>query len=343
MKAYTYLGRGKSALTEKPVPHATHPRDAVVKVTLSSICTSDLHILHGAVPRAERGVTLGHEFVGVVEEAGSALSALKKGDRVAVNVETYCGECYFCRHGWVNNCTHSAGGWALGCRIDGGQAEYARIPFADTNLVRIPAHVSDEAALFAGDLLSTGYWAAKIGEIHAGDTVLVIGAGPTGYCTALCARLRGAGRLVLCEKDAFRRSFAKEHFPEAEIVSPEEALPLMRKAARGGADVVIEAAGTPESFRLAWECARPNAVVVIVAMYEEALALPLPAMYGKTLVFKPGGVDGCDMARVMEHIAAGELDAAPLLTRTFPLADIGEAYALFARRPDGVMKVAVKP
>ena len=260
MLAYTYLAKGTFALTQKPKPRLLGPRDAVVRVTLASICTSDLHIRNGAVPRAVPGIAVGHEFVGAVEEAGDAVRHVRRGDRVAVNVETYCGECFFCRNGWVNNCTHPLGGWALGCRIDGGQAEYARIPFADTNLIPIPDGVSDERALFTGDLLSTGYWAAKIAEIRKGDTVLVIGAGPAGYCAALCALLHAPARLVVCESDPFRRAFLQEHIPQAEAVSPAQALPLLSRTERGGADAVIEAAGTKESFRLAWECARPNAV-----------------------------------------------------------------------------------
>ena len=181
MRAYTYLERGVFRMTQKPRPVLRAPRDAVVRVTLASICTSDVHIRNGAVPRAVPGITVGHEFVGVVEETGSAVTHVKKGDRVAVNVETYCGTCFFCRHGWVNNCSDPNGGWALGCRIDGGLAEYARIPFADTNLVPIPDGVTDEQALFTGDLLSTGYWAAKLAHIRKGDSVLLIGAGPTGY------------------------------------------------------------------------------------------------------------------------------------------------------------------
>ena len=191
MKAYTYFGNGRSALADKPVPQLQGPCDALVRVTLGSICTSDLHILHGSVPRAVPGITLGHEMVGVVEAVGSAVDNVRPGDRVAVNVETFCGECFFCRHGYVNNCSDPLGGWALGCRIDGGQAEYVRVPYADQGLTRIPDGVSDSQALFTGDLLATGFWAARISEIVPEEgTVLIIGAGPTGICTLLCVMLR---------------------------------------------------------------------------------------------------------------------------------------------------------
>lgn len=180
MKALTYIERGRFALLDKPVTEIQDPRDAVVRVTLGSICTSDLHIKHGSVPRAVPGITVGHEMVGIVEAVGAEVTNVRPGDRVTVNVETFCGECYFCRHGWVNNCTDQNGGWAFGCRIDGGQAELVRVPYADQGLNKIPDGVSDEQALFVGDILATGFWAARISEIEPEDTVLIIGAGPTG-------------------------------------------------------------------------------------------------------------------------------------------------------------------
>ena len=342
MKAYTYLDRGKFGFTEKERPHAADARDAVVRVTLASICTSDLHIMHGSVPRAVKGIAVGHEMVGVVEEAGSAVP-FRRGDRVAVNVETYCGKCFFCRRGFVNNCTDPNGGWALGCRIDGGQAEYVRVPYADTGLTKIPDHVSDEAALFTGDILATGYWAADIAGIGQGDTVFIIGAGPTGICALLCARLKAPGRVIVCEKDPARRRFVAEHYPDVLIVPPEEAESFVRAhSAHGGADAVIEAAGTAESFRLAWACARPNAVVAVVALYDEPRILPLPEMYGKNLIFKTGGVDGCRCGEIMELIAAGKIDTTPLITHTFAFSELDRAYALFGSKAEGVMKIAIR-
>lgn len=157
MLTYTYIEHGKFELREKPEPEIVNSREAIVRVTLGSICTSDLHIKHGSVPRAVPGITVGHEMVGVVEKVGADVTSVKPGDRVTVNVETFCGECFFCRRGYVNNCTDPNGGWALGCRIDGGQAEYVRVPYADQGLNRIPDTVSDEQALFVGDVLATGF------------------------------------------------------------------------------------------------------------------------------------------------------------------------------------------
>lgn len=204
-------------------------------------------------------------MVGVVEKVGADVTVVKPGDRVTVNVETFCGECFFCRRGYVNNCTDPNGGWALGCRIDGGQAEYVRVPYADRGLNHIPDTVSDEQALLVGDVLATGFWAARISEISEEDT-----------------------------------------------------------------------------FRLAWDCARPNAIVTIVALYDKPQLLPLPDMYGKNLTFKTGGVDGCDCAEILNLIEEGKIDTTPLITHKFPLNEIEEAYRIFENRLDGVIKVAIE-
>lgn len=254
MLAYTYVEKGKFELREKPVPVLQKETDAIVKVTLSSICTSDLHIERGSVPRAVPGITVGHEMVGIVESTGRAVKKVKPGDRVTVNVETFCGECFFCKHGYVNNCTDSDGGWALGCRIDGGQAEYVRVPYADQGLNVIPSHVTDEQALFVGDILATGFWAARISEIKEEDTVLIIGAGPTGICTLLCVMLKHPKRIIVCEKDESRRGFVKKHYPEVYLAEPENLRQFVNEnSAHGGADVVLEVAGTKDTFRMAWE------------------------------------------------------------------------------------------
>ena len=343
MQTYTYVSKGKFERREKPKPVLQDARDAIVRVTLASICSSDLHIKHGSVPRAVPGITVGHEMVGIVEAVGTAVTHVKPGDRVTVNVETFCGECFFCKKGYVNNCTDKNGGWALGCRIDGGQAEYVRVPFADTGLNRIPDGVTDRQALLVGDVLATGYWAARISEITEEDTVLIIGAGPTGICTLLCVMLKKPQRIIVCEKDPGRIRFLREQYPEVLTVTPEECAAFVQaNSAHGGADVVLEVAGASSTFRLAWECARPNAIVTVVALYDTAQTLPLPEMYGKNLTFKTGGVDGCDCAQTLRLIAEGKLNTEPLITHTYPLSRIEEAYDLFENKRDGVIKVAVE-
>lgn len=342
MKAYTYIEKGKFALTDKPRPQLQDSTDAIVRVTLGSICTSDLHIKHGSVPRAVPGITVGHEMVGVVETVGADVQGIKPGDRVTVNVETFCGECFFCQHGYVNNCTSPHGGWALGCRIDGGQTEYVRVPLATQGLNRIPDSVTDEQALFVGDVLATGFWAARISKITNDDTVLIIGAGPTGICTLLCVMLKQPKRIIVCEPSEQRRAFVKQHYPNVLLTTPEQCAEFVKAHSdHGGADRVLEVAGANDTFQLAWQCARPNAIVTIVALYNEAQLLPLPNMYGKNLTFKTGGVDGCDCEEVLNLIAQGKIDTTPLITHRFPLSRIDEAYRLFENKEDGVIKIAI--
>lgn len=342
MLAYTYIEHGKFELVEKVKPKLLNPKDAIVKVTMSSICTSDLHIKHGSVPKAVKGITVGHEMVGIVEEIGSDVKNVKIGDRVTVNVETFCGECFFCKNGYVNNCTDKNGGWALGCRIDGGQTEYVRVPYADQGLNVIPQTVTDEQALFVGDILATGFWATKISEIKTDDTVLIIGAGPTGICTLLCVMLKHPKKIIVCEKDEIRRNFIKAHYPQVIVTEPETCNKLVKEESlHGGADVVIEVAGVEETFQMAWECARPNAIVTIVALYDKAMTLPLPDMYGKNLIFKTGGVDGCDCEEILSLIKEGKIDTTPLITHKYNLKDIEKAYEIFENKQDNVIKIAI--
>lgn len=342
MKAYTYINKGEFALIDKPKPTIIEPTDAIVRVTLGSICSSDLHIKHGSVPRAVPGITVGHEMVGIVEQLGADVKGVSVGDRVTVNVETFCGECFYCKHGYVNNCTSPHGGWALGCRIDGGQTEYVRVPLAEQGLNHIPDSVSDEQALFVGDILATGFWATRISEITEEDTVLIIGAGPTGICTLLCVMLKQPKRIIVCEQSEERRNFVKQHYPNVLLTTPDECEDFVKNNSdHGGADRVLEVAGGKDTFQLAWRTARPNAIVTVVALYNEAQTLPLPDMYGKNLTFKTGGVDGCDCEEVLQLIEEGKIDTTPLITHRFPLSRIAEAYSLFENKEDGVIKVAI--
>jgi len=343
MLTYTYKSKGVFGFEEKPKPEILHERDAIVKVTLASVCSSDIHIKHGSVPRAVEGITVGHEMVGIVEEIGSAVTHVKKGDRVTVNVETFCGDCFFCKNGFVNNCTDKNGGWALGCRIDGGQAEYVRVPFADQGLNKIPDTVSDRQALLVGDVLATGFWATRISEITEDDTVLIIGAGPTGICTLLCVMLKNPKKIIVCETDPNRIEFVNKHYPDVLTITPDKCLDfVMNQSEHGGVDVVLEVAGADSTFRLAYECARPNAIVTVVALYNKPQTLPLPDMYGKNLTFKTGGVDGCDCDEVLGLIEAGKINTEPLITHTFPLNEIDKAYHIFENKLDKVIKIAIE-
>ena len=227
---------------------------------------------------------------------------------------------------------------------DGGQTEYVRVPYADNGLTPIPENVSDEQALFVGDILATGYWGAKISEISEEDTVLIIGAGPTGLCTLECVQLYHPQHIVVCEADKNRRHFVRQHYPNVNVVEPTECLDALCKFKEGrGADRVIEVAGGEDTFELAWHCARPNAIVTIVALYEKEQILPLPWMYGKNLTFKTGGVDACDCEIIMQLISEGKIDTTHLITHRYPLSRIQEAYTLFAIRADNVIKTAIYP
>lgn len=344
MKAVIYEQKGTVRLVDKPVPKIQEPRDVIVKVMRASICSSDLHIRNGGVARAKEGVVVGHEFAGEIVEVGSGVKKFSVGDRVAVNVESFCGECFFCRRGHVNNCVE--GGWELGCRIDGGQAEYVRVPTADMSCTRIPESITYEQALFVGDVLATGYWAASIGEIQPADVVLVLGAGPTGLTTMMSARLFGPAVIVACDVNDDRLALAKERGLCDVIVNPKNAdvIETVRALTDGrGADVVFEVAGAKNTFELAWQAARPNAVVVVVALYEEAQSIPLHKMYGKNLTFKTGGVDASKCSDIMKLIEAGRLDTNLMITHRAPLNDIMLGYDIFANQKDGCIKWVVTP
>lgn len=346
MKAVVYREKGVFSLENRPCPQLKEPGDALVRVTLASICTSDLHIKNGAVPRAVQGVVVGHELVGEVVKTGSAVKGFVPGDRVAVNVETFCGSCFYCKNGFVNNCTDPQGGWSLGCRIDGGQAEYVRVPFAEQGLSHIPEDVCDEQALLVGDVLATGYWSAQIADIQKDGTVAVIGAGPVGLCAMMCAKLYAPSHIVAVDKNERRLTLAKEEGWADQIVNPlkQDAGEALRALTGGrGADCVIEAAGGKDTFQTAWQLARPNATVVIAALYEEPQLLPLPEMYGKNLTFKTGGVDANACEQILRLIKEGRLDTTKLITHTYPLERVMEAYELFESGEDGVIKVAIVP
>lgn len=313
---------------ERQNPEIIESSDAIIRVTRSAICTSDFHIINNAVPRYVPDTILGHEFVGEVVETGSSVSKLKVGDRVAANCITFCGECYFCRHGFINNCIK--GGWELGCRIDGGQAEYVRVPYADMGLNKIPDNVSFDSALFVGDILSSGYFAAD--GIKNGDTVAVIGVGPVGLCSMMCARYLGAKKVIAIDIDNARLEFAKQFADYTINPQSENIEQTIHEITKYGADYVIEAAGGNDTFETAWKIARANAVVFIVAMYETPQILPLNIMYGKNLTFKTGGVDAVYCDKLLQLISEGKISTDFLISKTFPFERVEDAYREFSKK-----------
>ena len=342
MKALICHKNGSIELIEKEMPKLQNDRDAIVKVILSSICTSDLHIMRGAVPRAVPETVLGHEFVGEIVEVGSAVKNLRKGDRVAANCETFCGECFFCRHGFINNC--EKGGWELGCRIDGCQAEFVRVPFADTGLTKIPENVSYESALFVGDILSSGYFGAEMCEVKKGDIIAVIGAGPVGLCAMMCAKYLGAGKIIAIDIDNSRLEIAKNQKLADFVFNPLDCdieNEVKNLTENRGADGVIECAGSKDTFEMSWKIARPNAIVGVVAMYEENQILPLPQMYGKNLTFKTGGVDAIHCAKLLDLISKGLISTDFLITHKVSLENIKSGYEIFENKQRNCLKIAV--
>lgn len=342
MKGFVWHDNKTASLDKRPVPQIKDKRDAIVKVTMSSICTSDLHIIRGFVPKAVSETILGHEFVGEVVDVGSDIKNLKKGDRVSANCETFCGQCYFCKRGFINNCLY--GGWEIGCTIDGCQAEYVRVPFADTGLTKLPDNVSYENALFVGDILSSGYWGAELCEIQKGDTVAVIGAGPVGLCSMMSAKLLGAEKIIAIDVDDTRLEIAKNQNLADVIINPlnsDAEKDVKDLTERRGADSVIEAAGGKDTFRTAWKIARANAIVALVAMYEENQTLPLPDMYGKNLTFKTGGVDAVNCSKLVNLISEKKINTDFLITHKFSLDNIQQAYKLFENKSDNCLKIAI--
>lgn len=344
MKAVVYRDKHDVVFTDRDIPKVIDPRDAIVKVGMSSICTSDLHIMHGTVPKAKKGIILGHEFAGEVVEVGPAVKKIKPGDRVVSNVETFCGECFFCRRNFVNNCVE--GGWELGCTIDGCQTEYVRVPLADNGLDILPEGADYMDYIMVSCILPSGYFGAKMLEIEPGDTIVVIGAGPTGLCTMICAQLFSPYRLIAVDVMDSRLEFAKKHGWADITINPkkEDVFEKVLELTDGrGADAVAEVAGGPDTFEMAWRLCRPNGIVGVVAMYPEAQVLPLPDMYGKNLTFKTGGVDAAYNQTLVNLIAAGKIDTRPILTHTRSLNDIMEAYKMFENHDDNCLKVAITP
>ena len=282
-------------------------------------------------------------FVIMVAVIGSEVKRIKVGDRVSANCETFCGECFFCKKGYINNCEN--GGWEIGCRIDGCQTEFVRVPFADMALNKLPNNVSDKNALFVGDVLATGYFGAEMCEITKEDTVAVIGCGPVGLCSMMCARVLGAEKIIAIDIEQSRLEIAKNQKLADFYLNPKEISienEIKSLTYGRGADKVIEAAGAHDTFELAWKIAKPNAIVAVVALYEDNQILPLPKMYGKNLTFKTGGIDAIHSEKLIDLISQGKINTDFMITHTFKLENIMEAYNVFKLKKDNCIKVAIE-
>jgi len=348
MKAAVFAEPGRIVLQEKAVPKVG-PRDALLRVTTTTICGTDVHILKGEYPVA-RGLTVGHEPVGVIEELGEAVTGYKIGQRVIAGAITPCGQCHACLDGNQAQCGGKAmGGWRLGNSIDGCQAEYVLIPEATANLAPIPDHLSDEQVLMCPDIMSTGFGGAQSGRIRIGDTVAVFAQGPIGLCATVGAKLLGATRIFTVDAVPERLAMSRELGADVTINYKERdpAQAILEATGGRGVDVAIEALGTQATFENCLRVLRPGGMLSSLGVYSGKLTLPLDAfaagLGNHTVVTTlcPGGKER--MRRLMNVLASGRADLRPLVTHRFTLDQIEEAYDLFANQRDGVLKVAITP
>jgi alcohol dehydrogenase len=332
MKALVYHGPGLRAWEEKPDPTVAAPTDAIVRIDSSTICGTDLHILKGDVPEVQPGTVLGHEAVGTVVEAGGAVSTLFEGDRVLVSCITSCGRCRFCKEGRYGLC-RGGGGWILGHLIDGLQADYARVPFAETSVHKVPAALTDEQVLFLADILPTAYEVGVLnGGVRPGDTVAIVGAGPIGLATILTAKLYTPGRIIAIDLADARLEKAREFGADVTVNNgSEDATAAVLELTEGlGADVAVEAVGVPETFELCTAIVRPGGRVANVGVHGHPATLHLETLWIRDVTITTGLVDTTTTPRLLKLIAEGRLDATPFATHRFPLADAMDAYDTFA-------------
>jgi alcohol dehydrogenase len=332
MKALVYNGPGQRAWEEVQEPAIHEPTDVVVRIDSSTICGTDLHILKGDVPEVKPGTILGHEAVGTVVETGRGVSTLAVGDRVLVSCITSCGRCRFCREGRYGLCM-GGGGWILGHLIDGLQAEYARVPFADTSVYKVPAEMSDEQVLFLADIIPTSFEVGVLnGNVQPGDTVAIVGAGPIGLAAILTARLYTPGCIVAIDLAEGRLEQARAFGADVTIANgSEDAVACVMELTGGlGADVAIEAVGVPETFELCAELVRPGGRVANVGVHGHPATLHLEKLWIRDVTITTGLVDTFSTPRLMKLIAEGRLDPTPFATHRFPLDETMAAYDTFA-------------
>ena len=352
MRATVFHGVNDIRVQEVPRPHAG-PGEAVIRVTMTTICGTDLHIVRGEYP-VKPGLIIGHEPVGVIEDLGLGVSGYKIGERVLVGAITPCGQCNACLSGKLSQCGHGSGyeaigGWRFGNTINGAQAEYLLVPSAQANLAKIPDSVTDEQVVLLSDIASTGIGGAESGGVKIGDAVAVFALGPIGLCAALGAKLMGAAVVIGVDGDDNRIAMARKMGVDVVIDHRKvDVIDEIRKLTGGiGVDVAIEALGTQPTFENALRVLRPAGTLSSLGVYSGKLQVPYDAFaaglgdHRIVTTLCPGGKER--MRRLIEMVRRGKLDLRPLLTHRFKLADINEAYKLFGERGDGVMKVAITP
>jgi alcohol dehydrogenase len=346
MRALVYHGPGNKAWEEVPKPQLQADTDAIVKVDAVTICGTDLHILKGDVPEVTDGRILGHEAVGTVEEVGSAVRNVKPGDKVLVSCITSCGACRFCREGRYGQCL-GGGGWILGHLIDGTQAEYVRVPFADHSTHKAPAGISDEALLMMADILPTSFEVGILnGDVAPGDTVVIVGAGPIGLAAIMAARLYSPSHVVAVDLADARLEAAKQFGADVIINSgTEDAAAVVRELTDGlGADVAIEAVGVPQTFELCAELVRPGGRVANIGVHGSPATLHLERLWIRDVTITTGLVDTYSTPRLLRLATSHHLDPGRFVTHHFGMDEFIDAYDVFARAGEtGALKVVVSP
>ncbi len=344
MKALVYHGPGECSLEERAKPALVNPTDAIVRVTRTTICGTDLHILKGDVPTCEPGRILGHEGVGIIEETGSAVSSFKRGDHVLISCISSCGKCGYCRRGMYSHC--ATGGWILGNRIDGTQAEYVRIPHADTSLYHIGPDADEDALVMLSDILPTGFECGVLnGKVEPGSTVAIVGAGPIGLAALLTAQFYSPARLMMIDRDTNRlevaRRFGATDCIDIGAVDPEAT--VMKVTEGVGADCVIEAVGVPASFELCEAIVAPGGTIANIGVHGVKADLHLEKLWDRNIAITTRLVDTVSTPMLLKTVRSGKLDPKPLITHRFKLEKIGSAYETFGHAADShALKVLIE-
>lgn len=351
MRANVFRGTERFGVEEVARPHAG-PGEAVVRMTLTTICGTDVHIVRGEYAVAP-GLVVGHELVGAIDEIGVGVTDYHVGDRVLVGAITPCGQCRGCLSGQLSQCgqghgTKTAGGWRLGNTMNGAQAEFVKVPYAQANLAKIPDGLIDEQVVLLADIASTGFGGAESGGVRIGDAVVVFAQGPIGLCASIGARLMGAALVIGVDGDEHRMAVARKMGVDVVLDHRrKDVVEEVRRLTGGGVDVAIEALGTPQTFEHCLRCLRPGGTLSSLGVYGGKLTIPYDA-FGAGLADNkivttlcPGGKER--MRRLMELVRQHRIDLTPLLTHRFSLDRIREAYALFGDRRDGVVKIAIHP
>jgi alcohol dehydrogenase len=327
MKALVYHGPGSRTLADKPKPEMNSPSDAIVRIIRTTICGTDLHIMKGDVPTVTDGRTLGHEGVGVVDEAGPNVANFKAGDAVLISCITSCGKCENCRKGMYSHC--DSGGWILGNTIDGTQAEYVRIPFADTSLHHIPAGADVESLVMLSDILPTGFECGVLnGQIKPGDTVAIVGSGPIGLATLLTAQFYSPRDIIMIDQDVNRLAVAKA-FGATHLVHARAADEVKKLTGGRGVDVAIEAVGIPETFDICQSIVAPGGRIANIGVHGKSVVLHLETLWSSNITITTRLVDTVSTPMLLKTVESGKLKPQQLITHRFTLSDIMKAYDTF--------------